>query len=678
MRRGGVAIVLVCLTQFSVSAQSIDMDQIAANDAFRWGVSALHDRKINDAIASLNSSLAYDSARSLARYWLGRAYYFGGFEEAALREWRWVAESGQATAVLESWIERTELRRGLTPERVGDQQIPGRYVTMAEVPGVEGDLVIFRRPAMVRPRADGYFYLASFATHQVVLMDPNGVRRQHYDGGLEGFDQPFDVLELDDGSLLVSEFGADRIAVLSSEGFKLGTFGASGIGDGGLLGPQYLASDGNGYLYVSDYGNQRVAKFTTDGEFVLTFGRRSGTFPGLSEPTGLVHLGDRVYIADRARGVVFVFDESGNYLGSVASEGLARPEALSVYNERALLVVDSGKLVVLDIESERVTQIAEFTDRSRIVGAVVDANRNVLATDFDGDRVVFLTAADELYTGLRVEIDYVDAAQHPDVFVAATVVDRDGRPLLGLDINNFRVTENRFSTSALELVTAGYRTGEVAVAMVVDRSQSMASSSEHARRSALEISAAVSGRGKRWLVTAGEQPLVEANPDDGQLAFSDLAAGSVEDYGESAVDLGIRLAASEIMTELGKRGIVLVTDGRLGPDSFDNYELVETAQLLRNNHIAIYVVYTTTTAASSELDYLVEVTGGSSIYLYQPEGSSVLIDDLAAQPSGSYLLVYRSIHDTDFGRRYIPLELEAYLLKRSGRDEAGYFGPLEF
>ena len=64
--------------------------------------------------------------------------------------------------------------------------------------------------------------------------------------------------------------------------------------------------------------------------------------------------------------------------------------------------------------------------------------------------------------------------------------------------------------------------------------------------------------------------------------------------------------------------------------------------------------------------------------MYQPAGLAPLVQHLASKPSGTYLLSYTSGHDTDFGRRYIPLEVEAYLLRRSGRDESAYYGPLEF
>jgi hypothetical protein len=676
----GIAIVtlLSAAIPMAGTAQQTGLEAVGARDELRWGVMALHAGNINDAIVSLNRSLSYDSTQSMARYWLGRAYHSAGFDAAALSEWRWIADRGGATAVLNSWIERVEIAQGLSSERLGEELTPGRLVTMAEVEGVQGNTTVFRRPAMVRPREDGYFYVVSFATHQVVLMDPNGSRKSIIDGGLEGFDRPFDVLPLDSGGLLVSEFGADRISVISNQGFKTGSFGETGRGDGQLLGPQYLTQDNRGFVYVSDYGNQRVGKFSAGGEFILDFGERSAEFAGLREPAGLVWHADRLYVSDASRGEIFVFDESGNYLGAVGGGELERPEAISVYRDGYLLVADGNRLLALDLATQRFNLLAELSSRHQIIGATVDANRNVIVSDFRSDLLLFMAPSEELYTGLTVEIDHVIATEHPDVYVAVNVTDRAGRPLLGLDAGNFRLSEDRFPTGAPLLSYAGYQTGNLATAIIVDRSATMADGQDALTRAVSELSAAAGEYGDRWLITAGAQPLLEAGPQDGDLRVANVAVGNQADYGSSQLDLAIRLAGSTIVRQLDRRSIVYVTDGEPMYDAFQNYGLAETAAFLRNNHISFSVVYTQRNRSVPELEYLVETAGGHEVYLYQPAGLSPLLEDLASQPSGTYLLRYSSAYDTDFGRRYIPVEVEAYLLRRSGRDESGYYGPLEF
>ena len=659
------------------ATQGIDLSRITAADEFRWGVVSLNQGRISEAIASLNRSLSFNPDDAVVRYWLGRAYYYAGFEDAALQEWRWISERFGRTTMLDKWIERTQLSRGLTAERLGDEPAPGRYVTMTSVAGVTGEVTIFRRPTSVRPRADGRFYVVSFGDQSVVLLDPNGGRRQVIDGGIEGLDRPFDLVQLSDGSLLVSEFASDRIARISPLGLKVGSFGSQGRGGGGLLGPQYLALSGD-HLYVSDYGNSRIAKYTVDGEFLFAFGTRTRHFSGLRSPAGVVVENDRVYVADSELAAIFVFDTSGNYLERLDAPPLTRPEGLSLYSPGRLLVTNGHQLQVLDVETGVVSVIGELATRQRIMGAAVDANGNLVAADYQTETVVIMAASEELYTGLNVEIGPVISTNHPEVFATVTVTDRSGRPMLGLDASNFRVTEDRFPTGPADVVYAGWESFERSVALVVDRYRGMEQDRAQIEQAALDVMGRLANADLGWVISSGAEPVMEADPTEGLLQKAAGAVGSAPDYGSGSLDLALRLAGAQLIETRGRRAIVAVSNGTIDPGAFDRFTLAETGRFLVNNRILMSVIYTQRNVRAGELDYLADLTGGSSLYVYQPEGAGAVVDGLASQPSGTYVLRYQSVHGTDFGRRYIPLEVEAYLLGRSGRDEAGYYGRLEF
>jgi hypothetical protein len=81
--------------------------------------------------------------------------------------------------------------------------------------------------------------------------------------------------------------------------------------------------------------------------------------------------------------------------------------------------------------------------------------------------------------------------------------------------------------------------------------------------------------------------------------------------------------------------------------------------------------------ASEELRYLCRETGGRVLPLYRPEGIKEMIEGIASVPNGTYFLSYTSSLPTDLGRAWLPVEAEAYLMERSGRDSSGYFPPLE-
>ena len=63
--------------------------------------------------------------------------------------------------------------------------------------------------------------------------------------------------------------------------------------------------------------------------------------------------------------------------------------------------------------------------------------------------------------------------------------------------------------------------------------------------------------------------------------------------------------------------------------------------------------------------------------MFRPEGLSGIFQDIIAIPAGKYVFTFTSSMSTNFGEKYLPIEVETYLLNRSGRDESGYFSPLE-
>jgi tetratricopeptide (TPR) repeat protein len=142
MKRAISAVAVLMLTA-SLLGQGIDMDQLAAADEFRAGVVAFNNGEFANAVFSLNRSLSFKPEDVRTRFWLGRAFYYSGYEEEALVEWRWVLENGGESAFLRSRVERLEARRTLDP--VGGAQDPGRYVTMEAMAGVRGENVDRKR-----------------------------------------------------------------------------------------------------------------------------------------------------------------------------------------------------------------------------------------------------------------------------------------------------------------------------------------------------------------------------------------------------------------------------------------------------------------------------------------------------------------------------------------------------
>ena len=665
--------------QQSLGGSGTDRDALYSREEFWVGVQAYNRYAYNEAILSFERALSYRPGEPLYLDWLGRSYYRSGLEDTALRQWQAAAgiygEGTPETLLLANRIETVRNRRSLFPL---DNDI--RYVEAGRYPGRYDNTVAFRQPSAILALEDGSTWVVAYGTNEILQIDVNGLIRRRRRGPVNGFDRPYDIARGRDGKLYISEYRAGRISVLNEEGEWQYYIGSKGIEPGKLVGPQTIALDEEGYLYVVEYGNRRISKFDPAGTFIVSFGQREEGFRGFLSPTGIAAGGGRVFVADGAARQIYVFDRNGRYLGVLASEGLRGPESLRFFPDGRLLTADTNRLLLIDIDSAIVSEIGLAGNTSvRLIGADADRNGNILAASFNADEVLVMTPIDDIASGLFVQIERVAADNFPLVTVELQVQDRNRRPIVGLDARNFLLSENGQTAAEQNFLYAGYRSADTDIAVLVERSSDSSRLQDDLAAAVRDINAST-GR-IRSLVSAGEQPFRErlGNGASGGVTADVLAQagrGSASAYtARWRFDLGLRLAATDLLAGAKKRAVVFVTSGRLGELAFEQYSLSELAAYMANNGIVFLAVLVGGNPADADIRYLCDRTGGSVLSLYRPEGIGPALEQLTRMSSGSYILNYRSRLPADYGRAYLPVEADVYLLERSGRDSIGYFPP---
>ena len=142
-------------------------------------------------------------------------------------------------------------------------------------------------------------------------------------------------------------------------------------------------------------------------------------------------------------------------------------------------------------------------------------------------------------------------------------------------------------------------------------------------------------------------------------------------------DLALRMAVNGLINAEPKRAVIYITDGRMPQNSFDRYGLTDLTAYMSNNSVAFSAINLRQGALDEELDYIYKNSYGRSYYVYRPEGLASIVQDLLDVPNGLYQFSFESVLQTDMGRAFLPLEVETYIMNRSGRDETGYFAPLQ-
>ena len=644
-----------------------------AEEEFRRGVQSFYRGNYNEAIREFERALSFLPGENRILEWLGKSYYMSGIEGAALQQWEMARQQEWGGLLLANKIEIVGDRR-VTDTEHGFTQ---RYTEAGSFPNVNGKTLIYSHPVSSLPNPDGSVWVVAYGSNELLRYDVNGVVLDRV-RGLEGFDRPMDIIRLSGGNLLVSESAGDRLSELDPSGRLVRHIGKKGRGQGSLIGPQYLAEDSQGNIYTTDYGNKRVVVFDQDGGGLLSFGGKEDGFGGLRSPTGIAVWEDRVFVADSVTGGVYEFDRAGNYRGLLVEEGtFKKPESMKCWGGY-LLVADLNRVMTVDVHTGAVYENATTGNGpSRITSAVPDRNGNIIVTDFKANEIYVMSKMSELIGGFFVQIQRVHSDSFPHVTLELKVENRKRQPIVGLGEGNFLITEDKRPVADMQLVGSANGSTSCDVTLLIDRSFRMQGYEEQVNTAVREIAASMAGRGSVNIVSASSVPTPEFSGSPTDLSNFSVRVLKAPYAADCAVDVALRLAANNLVGAAQKRAVIFITSGEVSDVSFSSYSLSDLAAFMNNNSVSFNTVLMSNGAAASEIEYITDNTMGESYYVYRPEGLSSVMEDILAIPSGVYVLSYTSSLGTDFGRRYLPVEVEAYLLSRSGRDETGYFAPLQ-
>lgn len=649
----------------------LDYDQVRSDDAVRDGVAAFHSGLYNKAVLAFEQALQYKPAALGPRKWLGEALWASGLEEQALNEWHHVLEGGLVDDVLAARVEVLEARRSLAP----DLRPADRYLPLYELAGKAKDSQgrnLFLRPSAVRPLPDGGYLLVAFGSEEVVQVDASGNLSRKLIGTVGGLRAPFDLLPWG-GKLYVSEFTTNQIDVLDANGLRIKTFGKRGRGDGDLLGPQFLATDGDG-LYVSDWGNARVSKFDKDGNFLLSFGSSVDGFAGLKNPTGVAAKPGTVYVADQAQRAVYAFDPSGNWLGTYGQNRFTGPEGLSLLDDGRLLVSDGSRVFFLDPSTDTVTPFdPEWNQGLKVTSAALDANHNLILADFDDNKVRVLAEGNTIYSGLSARVVRINTHNYPEITVSFTVEDRWGRPVTGLGLSNFLLSESGTKIVAPTLGFQGFKSNDADLALVIDRDPSMARFENEIKEAVGFFTQAWADKGGVGLFPASVNPVPQNQKLSGISDNQNLAVNPGTLTSQGKLDLAIRQAAGSLIPGLTRRTVAFITAGALPYKAFSRNTLTETAAYLKNNGIVFSVVTVNGAPLAPELTFLMQETGGKAWSV--KDSLQPFLDEIPDRVSGLYALRYKAITPAEAGVREIPVSIEVQKFKQSGRTQSSYFVP---
>lgn len=693
------SLITTIILPFIAMAQNnnIDYDQIKMDENFRVGVMRFNAGYYSEAINAFQKAMSFKPDNIQVRTWLGKAYYFAGFEDSALQEWEKVIQKkgDEKEFYLERFVENIKAKNSIAPLVNEDNN----FVLSLNIENNKRKGIIFKRPLNVYPDRNGDYYFTSFATNSILKLDQNGELVSEFKG-VNTFKNlfnkkennemlaPFDLKIVKD-KIYVSEFLGERISILDKKtGKRISSFGSKGSGDGQFFGPQYIASDGE-FLYISDSGNQRVQKFDMQGQFILSLPNiknpSENEFSGFKNPSGVEVLNDYVVVGDNSENGSFlrIFDKNGNYMGSSStnnSEMLKEIENIKFLYGNKLLVTAKNDVFEYDIENDTIKNLFKTEDKtSKLTSATFDENGNLIVADFNKNKLSILSQMSLLYSGLQIEIQKIINSNFPEMQVEFVVKDPYGNPILGLKNKNFILSEGNGYLVNADLAYKGTDTTNGDIVIVLDTSASSF------KKENLSIIQNAIENIKNEFAPTGKVFLIPILSAGGNVNFNleeetiQSVMASAQQTANGDFSVAIRNAALELAKNVdSNKAVIFISDGQINDENFQTYGFAETYSFLKRKQISFYLVKVGANSISDKMQYLIENTSGYSQDLINPKGFKNLHEKVLEQKNSYYIMKYKSNMNSDFGRRYIPLKVEAYLNNRSGKDELGYFAPLNF
>ena len=152
----------------------------------------------------------------------------------------------------------------------------------------------------------------------------------------------------------------------------------------GFHNPCDVAFDSQGNIYFADgYSNCAVHKYSPDGQHIKTWGGY-GVFDGETDTPGrflVVHAicidkHDHVWICDRDKDAIHVFDTEGNLLHYI-SHDLGQPSGIGTDGEYVYAVGRGGYLTIFDFDFHIVGELGFFNGNLRAHDLCADSRGNL-------------------------------------------------------------------------------------------------------------------------------------------------------------------------------------------------------------------------------------------------------------------------------------------------------------
>jgi Ca-activated chloride channel family protein len=285
-----------------------------------------------------------------------------------------------------------------------------------------------------------------------------------------------------------------------------------------------------------------------------------------------------------------------------------------------------------------------------------------------------------------------EATQVNSILVQASIYDKKGRYVRGLDASKFSLTENNVPQK-IDLV--GEESIPATFALLVDGSQSMSRRMPFVREAASRVVSYLNANDNVLVVPFGTELRAITGPTNDRETVSD-AIGSIDATGRTSIHDSL-VAAADLMKKIpssktrvpvadgngettkevpDRKVLILITDGY---DETSRTKPQQAIDALKESGTTVYTigiggVSGISLKGQTFMKDLAAATGGGAFFPRTEESLGEVYDAIAADAQNKYLVTYTPLNQTADGKwRTINLKVEGY--DKVVADHDGYQAP---
>jgi VWFA-related protein len=268
----------------------------------------------------------------------------------------------------------------------------------------------------------------------------------------------------------------------------------------------------------------------------------------------------------------------------------------------------------------------------------------------------------------QMRITQFDLTDFPAIKAYVSILDKDGKPVRGLDQRIVSLKENGAPANIREMRMVGTKgTSEpLSIALVIDQSGSMAGDKlARAKESVLRFLSLME-KGDQAAVFAFSDKVSELAPLTGNVESLRTAVASIEAGGHTAFYDAVVWGVDSLKNVKGRKAVIVLTDGIANRGMFDIDKAIAAGF---KSYIPVYTIGLGEDVRTARLERIAGETGGTYFFTPSAEGLASIYETISSRIKNEYLISF----DTDQRGEY--LRNVSLAIKGGPTVERAYFQP---